>query len=140
MEDHGQNSRKRYNVFGAFVDKSLGLPSSVADDHDPKKLKHNSEAPLSPIDQQAPALALPNILVSAFEKNTADGIKFQLFVSKSYSASISTPPVYTLKVTSALNTNTEVEPAGNIADGGVAPVLTETRIVAEGQFMLRSRL
>jgi len=34
----------------------------------------------------------------------------------------------------------EVEPAGNIADGEVAPVLTETRIVAEGQFMLRSRL
>jgi len=94
MEDHGQNSRKRNNVFGAFVDKSLGRPSSVADDHDPKKLKHNSEAPLSPIDQQAPALALPNILVSAFEENTTDGIKFQLFVSKSYSAStsISTPP------------------------------------------------
>jgi len=45
-----------------------------------------------------------------------------------------------LKVTSASNTNTEIEPAGNIGDGGVAPVLTETRIVAEGQFMLRSRL
>jgi len=92
MEDHGQNPRKRHNVFGVFVDKSLGLPSSVADDHDPKKLKHNSEAPLSSIDQQAPALALPNALVSAFEENTTDGIKFQLFVSKSYSASTSTSP------------------------------------------------
>ncbi|WVZ08465.1 uncharacterized protein LOC106771577 [Vigna radiata var. radiata] len=142
MEDHGQNPRKRHNVFGVFVDKSLGHQSSVAEDHDPKKLKHNSEAPLSSIDQQAPVLALPNMLVSAFEENTTDGIKFQLFVSKSYSASTSTspPPVYTLKVTSASNNNTEVEPAGNIADGGVAPVLTETRIVAEGQFMLRSRL
>jgi len=94
MEDHGQNPRKRHNVFGAFVDKSLGHPSPVADDHDPKKLKHNSEAPLSAVDRQPPALALPNTLVSAFKENTTDGIKFQLFVSKSYSAStsISTPP------------------------------------------------
>ncbi|CAJ1804602.1 unnamed protein product [Sphenostylis stenocarpa] len=142
MEDHGQNLRKRHNVFGVFVDKSLGYPSSGADNHDPKKLKPNSEAPLSTIDQQAPALPFPNILASAFKENTTDGIKFQLFVSKSYSASTSTspPPVYTLKVTSASNTNAEIERAGNIADGGVAPVLTETRMVAEGQFMLRTRL
>lgn len=142
MEDHGQNQRKRHNVFGAFVDKSLGYPSSGADDHDPKKLKPNSEAPLSTIDQQVPALPLPNILVSAFKENTTDGVKFQLFVSKSYTQSTSTspPPVYTLKVTNASTSSADVEPAGNIVDGGVAPVLTETRLIAEGQFMLRSRL
>ncbi|KAK7395130.1 hypothetical protein VNO78_15673 [Psophocarpus tetragonolobus] len=144
MEDHGQNPRKRHNVFGVFVDKSLGYQSSGADDdHDPKKLKPNSEAPLSTIDQQqVPALPLPNILVSAFKENSTGGVKFQLFVSKFYSPSNSTspPPVYTLKITNASNSSTEVEPSGNIVDGGVAPVLTETRLVAEGQFMLRSRL
>ncbi|XP_020202336.1 uncharacterized protein LOC109788097 [Cajanus cajan] len=141
MEDHGPNQRKRHNAFSGFVDKPLGY-SSGEDGHDSKKLKPNSEAPLSTIDQQVPAVPLPNILVSAFKENTTGSVKFQLFVSKFYSSSTSTspPPVYTLKVTSASNTSTEVEPAGNIADGGVAPVLTETRLVAEGQFMLRSRL
>ncbi|RDY08706.1 hypothetical protein CR513_07032 [Mucuna pruriens] len=143
MEDHGQNQRKRHNAFGVFVDKSLGYSSCGEDDHDPKKLKPNSEAPLSTIDQQVPALPLPNLLVSAFKENTTGGgVKFQLFVSKSYSSSTSTspPPVYTLKVTYASNSSAEIEPAENIVDGGVAPVLTETRLVAEGQFMLRSRL
>ncbi|TKY65871.1 hypothetical protein E2542_SST08733 [Spatholobus suberectus] len=142
MEDRGQNQRKRHNVFGVFVDKSLGYSSSDAEDHDHKKLKPNSEAPLSTIDQQVPALPLPNLLVSAFKENTTGGVKFQLFVSKSYSSSTSTspPPVYTLKVTSASNSGAEIEPAGSIVDGGEAPVLTETRLVAEGQFMLRSRL
>ncbi|KAL2337020.1 hypothetical protein Fmac_011466 [Flemingia macrophylla] len=144
MEDHGPNQRKIHNAFGVFVDKRLGYPSSGSgeDGHEPKKIKPNSEAPLSTIDQQVPALPLPNLLVSAFKENTTDGVKFQLFVSKFYSSSASTspPPVYTLKVTSASNSSAEVEPAGNMVDGGVAPVLTETRLVAEGQFMLRSRL
>ncbi|KAK7339847.1 hypothetical protein VNO77_20533 [Canavalia gladiata] len=142
MEDHGANQRKRHNAFGVFVDKPLGYSSCGADEHDHKKLKPNSEASLSTIDQQLPSLPLPNLLVSAFKENPTGGVKFQLFVSRSYSPQTSTspPPVYTLKVTSASNTNGEVEPAGNIVDGGATPLLTETRLVAEGQFMLRSRL
>ncbi|KAK7294663.1 hypothetical protein RJT34_17553 [Clitoria ternatea] len=112
--------------------------------HDHKKHKPNSEAPLSTLDQQVPTLALPNILVSAFKENPSGSVKFQLFVSRSYSPQTSTStspsPVYTLKVTGSSNSNGEVEPAGNIVDGGATPVLTETRLVAEGQFMLRSRL
>ncbi|KAK7280180.1 hypothetical protein RJT34_25242 [Clitoria ternatea] len=149
MEDLGHNQRKNHNAFGVFVDKPLGYPGSDVN-HDYMKHKPNSEAPLSTLDQQVPALALPNILVSVFKENPSGSVKFQLFVSRSYSpqTSISPSPVqnffggaiYTLKVTGSSNSNGEVEPAGNIVDGGATPVLTETRLVAEGQFMLRSRL
>ncbi|XP_027353566.1 uncharacterized protein LOC113863958 [Abrus precatorius] len=142
MEDHGPNQKKRHNAFGVFVDKPLGNPTSGAYDQDHKKLKPNSEAPLSTLEQQIPALPLPNLLVSAFKENPTRGVKFQLFMSRSFTTPTSTspPPVYTLKVTSSSNSTGEVEPAGIIVDGGATAVLRETRLVAEGQFVLRSRL
>ncbi|CAL0304444.1 unnamed protein product [Lupinus luteus] len=144
MEDHGENQgKKRHNAFTGFVDKQLGYKSSSADEeHNQKKLKLNSEAPLSTIEQKVPSLPLPNLLVSAFKGSPITGVKFQLFISRYYSPPTSTspPPVFTLKVTSDSNSSAEVEPARNIVDGGATSVVTETILVAEGQFKLHSRL
>ncbi|KAI4353284.1 hypothetical protein L6164_002246 [Bauhinia variegata] len=147
MGDHilGPNQRKRRNAFGEFVDKPLGFPPSSADadaagDHGQKKLKLNSEAPLSTMDKPLfPALPLPNQLQSAFMDNPTGSIKFQLFARRSYCpSSASLPPVYILEVTSA--SNGEVDTAGKGVEGAAKPVLKETRLVAEGKFMLRSRI
>ncbi|XP_019450748.1 PREDICTED: uncharacterized protein LOC109353013 [Lupinus angustifolius] len=137
MEDNGPNQWKRHNAFKGFVDKPLGYKSSSADEnHDQKKVKLNSEAPLSTLEQQVLSLPLPKFLVSAFKDNPTS-VKFQLFVSRSYSppASTSPQPVYTLKITSDSNSSAEVE-----TDGGTTPMVTETRLVAEGQIQLQSRL
>lgn len=93
MEGHGPRQMKRPNAFSGFVDKRLGYQSSGADaDRDQKKLKPNSEAPLSTLEQQVPS-SLPNLLVSAFKDNPAGGgLKFKFFVSRSYSPPTSTSP------------------------------------------------
>ncbi|KAE9618150.1 hypothetical protein Lal_00041940 [Lupinus albus] len=131
MKDNEPNQWKRHNAFKGFVDKPLGYKSSSADEeNDEKKVKLNSEASLSTLEQQVPSFPLLNLMVSAFKDNTTS-LKFQLFVTRSYSPPTSTSPqpVYTLKITSESNSSAEA-----------TPVVTETRLVAECQIQLKSSL